>query len=64
MIRRKRIYICDHCGEVDLETIWGDGSDLYKGPPYGWTKLGKEDLCPICSEIYRRFKAEVVEENK
>lgn len=62
MLKRKRVYICDRCGAVALETLWGVGFDCWKGPPDGWTKLGKEDLCPICSEAYERFRNEVVKE--
>ena len=36
---------------------------VWKGPPDGWTKLGSEDLCPVCREIYERFKSEVLKEN-
>ena len=30
--------------------------DTWKGPPEYWTKLGKEDLCPKCSEVYKKLK--------
>lgn len=67
MIRKKRVYICDHCGAAALEqteafcTFY---SDTFKTAPEGWTKLGSEDLCPVCSEAYRRFRYEVVKENR
>lgn len=60
MRKRKTIYICDHCGVIALEEkkyLFG-GSFVYVLPE-DWTQLGKEHLCPKCSEIYRRFKKEV-----
>lgn len=63
MIKRKRVYICDHCGAVALEMFWCAGFDCWKGPPDGWTKLSNEDLCPVCSETYKRFKNKVVKEH-
>lgn len=64
MLKRKKIYICDHCGEIALEETYCFYTDVYKGAPEGWTKLGNEDLCPVCSETYRRFKDEVVKEKE
>ena len=63
MVKRKRVYICDHCGAVGLETICFCYLDSWKGPSDGWTKLGSEDLCPVCTETYERFKSEVAKEN-
>nr|DAD57992.1 MAG TPA: rubredoxin transport protein [Caudoviricetes sp.] len=63
MIKRKRVYICDHCGAVALELTYYAMGDSWKDAPEGWRKLGKEDLCPVCSETYEKFKAEVVKEN-
>lgn len=63
MVKRERVYICDHCGAVGLETIWCYYLDCWKGPPDGWTKLGSEDLCPVRTETYERFKSEVLKEN-
>jgi len=37
-------------------------NDVWKDAPDGWTKLGKEDLCPICAKTYERFKNEVKKE--
>ena len=63
MVKRKRIYICDHCGAVGVETTYSFYGDVFKGPPDGWTKLGSEDLCPVCTETYERFNSEVLKEN-
>lgn len=63
MIKRKRVYICDHCGAVALEQVYCFYGDCWKGPPEHWTKLGLEDLCPSCTAIYRKFKEEFKEEN-
>lgn len=49
MLRRKRVYICDRCGFVALEWTWIADRGSRKGPPPDWTKLGKKDLCPMCS---------------
>lgn len=62
MLKRKRVYICDHCGAVAFEQTYSFMGDVWRGAPEGWTKLGKEDLCPVCSETYKRFKAEIVKE--
>mgnify|MGYP007081925026 FL=1 len=64
MIKRKRVYICDHCGAAGLETEYRRYFDIWKDAPEGWTKLGKEDLCPLCSEIYEKFKQQVMNERK
>ena len=64
MIKRKRVYICDHCGAVGLETEYHFFFDCWKDAPEGWTKLGNEDLCPLCSEIYEKFKQQVMNERK
>lgn len=64
MIKRIRVYICNHCGVVDRETRYFFFGDTWRGPPEGWTKLGDEDLCPICSEAYSKFKREIVKESK
>lgn len=56
MLKRKKVYICDHCGAVALPVTYVFFSDIWTGPPEGWCSLGKkEDLCPICAEAYRRF---------
>lgn len=65
MRKRKTIYICDHCGIIALEEkkyLFDDGF-IYVLPKY-WTQLGKEHLCPKCTEIYRRFKEEVCNEQQ
>lgn len=33
MLKRKKVYICDHCGEVALEETYCFYSDIWKGPP-------------------------------
>lgn len=58
MLKRKRVYICDHCGAIALEEPYFFMEFAWKGAPKGWTKLGKEDLCPTCSKVYKRFMEE------
>lgn len=58
MIKRKRVYICDHCGVMALEEPYFFMEFAWKGAPKGWTELGKEDLCPTCSKVYKRFMEE------
>lgn len=58
MLKRKRVYICDHCGAVALEETHFFMNDTWRDAPDGWTKLGKEDLCPACSKVYKRFMEE------
>ena len=61
MIKRKRVYICDHCGAVALQEPYFFMEFAWKGAPKGWTKLGKEDLCPTCSKVYKRFVEELMD---
>lgn len=56
MKKRKTVYICDHCGAVALQETHCFMGDTWKGPPDNWTKLGKEDLCPKCSKVYKKLK--------
>lgn len=56
MKKRKTVYICDHCGAAALQESYFSIDDTWKGPPEYWTKLGKEDLCPKCSEVYKKLK--------
>lgn len=51
MLKRKRIYICDHCGMIALEE-----GKISKCAPKGWVKHGKEDLCPTCSILFHILK--------
>lgn len=62
MLKRAKVYICDHCGAVALEERYFFMGDSWKGPPDYWAKLGNEDLCPVCSEAYKRFRDEVRKE--
>lgn len=59
---KKQVYICDHCGKVAPERVYQFFGDIAKCAPEGWTELGKETLCPVCSETYKRFKHEVAME--
>ena len=60
MKKRKTIYICDYCGAIALEeTEYLYGGGFIKILPKDWTQLGKEHLCPKCSEIYHKLKEEV-----
>lgn len=62
MLKRARVYICDHCGAVALEQTYYFYNDCWKGTPEHWIKLGNEDLCPLCAATYRKFKEETVKE--
>ncbi len=59
MRAKKWVYICDHCGKAELEEKYCYYWDTFETVPKGWHKLGKEDLCPECYEIYLKFKNEV-----
>lgn len=59
MIKRRRVYICDHCGAEASEAEYLGINDIYKDATQKWTKLGKEDLCPTCSKVYKRFVKEI-----
>ena len=51
----KKVYICDHCSKVELPDMDLLGHEVIKVMPIGWTKLGKEHLCPECSRVYKEF---------
>lgn len=53
MLKRARVYICDHCGTIALEQTNFFIHDTWKSAPEGWTKLGNEDLCPLCEETIK-----------
>lgn len=59
MRAKKWVYICDHCGKIALEETYCCFTDVWKDLPEHWHRLGKEDLCPECYEIYLKFKNEV-----
>lgn len=50
--KRKTICICDHCGVIALEETEYYFGDCFKTLPEGWTRLGKEYLCPKCALKY------------
>ncbi len=60
MRKRKMVYICDYCGAIALERYYYCGRSK-KGPPNTWRKVGKQDICPKCWEIYKKFKREIAE---
>lgn len=64
MLKRKRVYICDYCGIVALQETYFFMGDVWKDAPEGWTRLGKADLCPICSKAYKRFVEELMDSYK
>ena len=53
MKKRETVYICDLCRDFTF------GYPGIKTTPNGWTKLGKEHLCPKCSKIYQKLKEEI-----
>lgn len=59
MRKKKWVYICDHCGKVELKWKHYYYYGALHDKPKGWYKLGREDLCPECYEIYLKFKNEV-----
>ena len=52
MKKRETVYVCDNCGVVSCLCF------CRSALPTGWTKSGKEHLCPKCSEIYQNIKVE------
>ena len=64
MLVKKKVYICDACEAAALQEMnLLFGIPLYNIPK-DWTALGKEHLCPTCSEIYRRVSEEVKKEKE
>lgn len=59
MRKRKMVYICDHCGTVALGILVTSRRRYHA--PYGWEKLGNEDICPMCWTVYEKFKREIAE---
>lgn len=62
MKKRETVYICDHCGKVEIEEKGFCSGFIVKMLPKDWTELGKEHLCPKCSKIYRKLKEEIDDE--
>lgn len=63
MKKRETVYICDNCGkEIEVKGLLF--SPYVRAFPDGWTKLGKEHLCPKCSEIYRKLKEETYDKRR
>lgn len=62
MLKRARVYICDHCGAIALEQNNFFMQDTWKSAPDDWVKLGDKDLCPICADAYRKFREETIKE--
>lgn len=52
--------------EIEEKELWYDDYTIncywIKLLPIGWTKLGKEHLCPKCSKIYQKLKEEIDDE--
>lgn len=64
MFVKKKVYICDYCGDAALprtELLYGVPLDCM---PKDWIALGKEHLCPTCAEVYRRVSEEVKRERE
>lgn len=59
MRKKKWVYTCDYCGKVELKWKHYYYYGTLHDKPKGWYKLGREDLCPECYEIYLKFKNEV-----
>lgn len=59
-IQHKKVYICDHCGNLALYEKYPDGQPYF---PDGWKKLGKKQrLCPSCAMTWKRFNNIIKEE--
>ena len=64
MLKRKKIYICDHCEAIALPVVYYSFGDSWKGPPQDWNKLGDNDLCPTCFAAYSIFKEIAIKRDK
>lgn len=53
---RRKVFICDHCGEVKLPQIDGEWPFEYIEKPYGWGEFGGYHLCPKCYRGWERLK--------
>lgn len=58
MRTKKWVYICDHCGKIELKEKYDSRKNKNWLPPH-WCKLGREDLCQECFMTYIKFKNEV-----
>lgn len=59
---RRKIYICDHCGAIELAERY-DCSLNYR-LPYGWGKFGRNHLCPSCYTAWVNLKNQAESEGE
>lgn len=43
---------CGHCGKAEVVEIDSSFGYAIRRLPVGWSNIGRELLCPICSEAY------------
>lgn len=53
---RRKVFICDHCGEVKQAQISGVWPFEYIEKPCGWGEFGGYHLCPECYNAWRKLK--------
>ncbi len=59
MLARRKVYICDHCGRVELPRradvcgVYGD-----EMLPNGWGDFGSSHLCSDCYYKWKRLEVE------
>lgn len=58
MYKLRFIYICDHCGKVELPEVVYCGIDAVNIMPHNWGWLGKAHLCDECYAAYRKLMDE------
>lgn len=53
MLKFKRVYICDSCGEIKLPSVYFTpcGARVIK-LPNGWKKIGRLHMCDLCAGAF------------
>lgn len=59
---RRKVFICDHCGEVKQAQISGEWPFEYIEKPCGWGEFGGYHLCPECYSAWRKLKKQAESE--
>ena len=66
MKRRKKVYICELCGEEGIEQVsFPFEHSIFYHAPEGWKSFGKRvHMCPTCFEAFKRVREQICEEEK
>lgn len=57
MLRLRKVYVCDCCGDIEAPRYSGWPNCLHKKLPYGWEKIAGKTLCSRCAQKYKAYDA-------